>query len=90
MRSLDDLKVVIAIKGFGLQFGQIVCTEIRGCIEYMLKIFCEIFEKKNRINQASLSKRTCVLNEISKFHKKISNLFFKNFQKLKMKFEIFL
>ena len=55
----------------------------------MLKIFCEIFEKKNRINQASLSKRTCVLNEISKFHKKISNLFFKNFQKLKMKFEIF-
>ena len=35
------------------------------------------FLKKIRINQARLSKRTCVSNEISKFHKKISNLFFK-------------
>ena len=48
------------------------------------------FLKKIRINQARLSKRTCVSNEISKFHKKISNLFFKNPPKIKIKFENFL
>ena len=55
------------------------------------KIFLKSFKFlcKIRNNQARLSKRTCVSNEISKFHKKISNLFFKNLQKLKIKFEIF-
>ena len=47
-----------------------------------VKIFCEIFEK-NSINQARFNKRTGLSNEVSKFHKKISNLFFKNLQKFK-------
>ena len=48
------------------------------------------FLKKIRINQARLSKRTCVSNEISKFYKKNSNLFFKNPPKIKNNFENFL
>ena len=44
------------------------------------KFFVEILEKI-RINQAGLSKRTCVANEISKFHKKIQIYFSKTLQK---------